>query len=686
MAGRHQDPGADPDPMDVYNHSGAQYSLATGSRANGSYRSQSPGEPRQSQNGNNTGENESSLVPRDGRPLHKRAVSAPDFAAMSSSSTAHSAHPDDGYHPDIKLIVEAYGPLFADMFADFYNDVNALEAQRANIENDILSNSTACKVPNGPCVLQSPPRKIITHLFGRNKSCTRDVPNCVWPHYCRKHYQRYRYRDSGGEFCLLQAGLVIEAIFRIQVWCDTNVRAVELKRANGEITADPLIVQDWSLGTRKRDQKRREEKMEQKKAHLNANNKRPHADNDGLDEEANQEAEDDDDDDNNSPVGGAVDGWLLQRCGHKYSTLQILEVAIRIKKELMEGKRLKMPDIEILPNFVGGDKGQKKAKAPRKPSVAKVNIHKKAKSTGVGAGARNTQFPTPGPSNQLGMGYGFGQAGGPPAGDGARVAPALPPIHPGYDGTAPRNAARTVPRVQYSNLFGGIPEGKAQGTVDNQRQQAPQRPYAALPGLPGLPLPVMQPALAQPNPYGQRNYPGSHSRSHSEIRSSQAPPYFGHHHNGNQPAGQSSGANHLPSFPSMGNNDRGHYGTHNAAPFDFSQSNDHYSTPPTANDNIGNGFNSSWPMQNPRPQPSSMMGPYPPISGVSPNGLTNGSTNGYGSYGSGAKHTRSQSNPVPSSYRSPHLSAGQSQYQGAPQYPGQRPGDSYGNGQYSNGY
>ncbi|KAK5655499.1 hypothetical protein OQA88_5770 [Cercophora sp. LCS_1] len=77
-----------------------------------------------------------------------------------------------------------------------------------------------------------------------------------------------------------------------------------------------------------------------------------------------------------------------------------------------------MPDIEILPNFVGGDKGQKKAKAPRKPSVTKVNIHKKAKSmgVGVGAGTQNTQFPTPGPSNEPGMGYGFGQAGGPPVG------------------------------------------------------------------------------------------------------------------------------------------------------------------------------------------------------------------------------------------------------------------------------
>ena len=32
------------------------------------------------------------------------------------------------------------------------------------------------------------------HVFGRNKRCTHQIPDDCWIKYCRKHYQRQKYR------------------------------------------------------------------------------------------------------------------------------------------------------------------------------------------------------------------------------------------------------------------------------------------------------------------------------------------------------------------------------------------------------------------------------------------------------------------------------------------------------------
>ncbi|KAL8826240.1 MAG: hypothetical protein Q9170_007479 [Blastenia crenularia] len=48
---------------------------------------------------------------------------------------------------------------------------------------------------DGPCLLGSGDhRKVISHLFGRNKRCTHQIPDDCWIKYCRKHYQRQKYR------------------------------------------------------------------------------------------------------------------------------------------------------------------------------------------------------------------------------------------------------------------------------------------------------------------------------------------------------------------------------------------------------------------------------------------------------------------------------------------------------------
>lgn len=60
---------------------------------------------------------------------------------------------------------------------------------------------------NPNCLTRSPPRKVISHYFGRNKSQTKAIQKKHWVMMCRKHYQRASYRDSH-KFHLLKYGLI----------------------------------------------------------------------------------------------------------------------------------------------------------------------------------------------------------------------------------------------------------------------------------------------------------------------------------------------------------------------------------------------------------------------------------------------------------------------------------------------
>ena len=67
------------------------------------------------------------------------------------------------------------------------------------------------------CILESEDRKVISHFFGRNKMCTRLLPDEVFETYCRKHYQRARYR-SPENFSMKQIELVRFTVENIRDW------------------------------------------------------------------------------------------------------------------------------------------------------------------------------------------------------------------------------------------------------------------------------------------------------------------------------------------------------------------------------------------------------------------------------------------------------------------------------------
>ncbi|PYI30048.1 hypothetical protein BP00DRAFT_215855 [Aspergillus indologenus CBS 114.80] len=59
-------------------------------------------------------------------------------------------------------------------------------------------------------------RKLISHIFGRNKHSTKQIPAALWCcYYCRKHYQRARYRERD-TWALTQCFWVGQMLRRLQ--------------------------------------------------------------------------------------------------------------------------------------------------------------------------------------------------------------------------------------------------------------------------------------------------------------------------------------------------------------------------------------------------------------------------------------------------------------------------------------
>lgn len=93
-----------------------------------------------------------------------------------------------------------------------------------------------------PCQMSPSPdgvhfRKIVSHLFGRNKASTKLFPDSVWVYYCRKHYQRARYRAEQWPFN--QCELLMQSLDRMEQWghvlCfELRLRRREALRADGQ--------------------------------------------------------------------------------------------------------------------------------------------------------------------------------------------------------------------------------------------------------------------------------------------------------------------------------------------------------------------------------------------------------------------------------------------------------------------
>ena len=75
-------------------------------------------------------------------------------------------------------------------------------------------------------------RKVVSHVFGRNKGCTRELPKDYWIFWCRKHYQRFKYRaEEAGKWHTRQLELVRDQLGRFENWGEVRTWTITLRKA-----------------------------------------------------------------------------------------------------------------------------------------------------------------------------------------------------------------------------------------------------------------------------------------------------------------------------------------------------------------------------------------------------------------------------------------------------------------------
>ena len=81
-------------------------------------------------------------------------------------------------------------------------------------------------------------RKVISHIFGRNKKCTTQIPDSCWIIYCRKHYQRTRYRTTKAQrqnYFLIQFDNLARQLTKMEEWGGVRSWEIGLRKKEREI-------------------------------------------------------------------------------------------------------------------------------------------------------------------------------------------------------------------------------------------------------------------------------------------------------------------------------------------------------------------------------------------------------------------------------------------------------------------
>lgn len=243
---------------------------------------------------------------------------------MSTSPTTTVSGPDNtAYEETDEVNGEDEGPANAQVGQD-KDDAIICE----------FSGDIPCRMRSSPD--DPPPRKVVSHIFGRNKASTRLFPTRIWIHYCRRHYQRARYRAE--EWPFTQCELLLATVNRLEDWGG---------------------VQKFELILRRREKERVEKGAKPKKrpsssGKLPSGRKQP------------------------TPIVSPVPDWLRQRCGEVMSFQDIRNLIEEIRDYLIHLReeekaqnakqdallpitstkpsrqsrsQVHFPDIEILPRF-----------------------------------------------------------------------------------------------------------------------------------------------------------------------------------------------------------------------------------------------------------------------------------------------------------------------------------------------
>ncbi|KAI4255464.1 MAG: hypothetical protein LQ352_002557 [Teloschistes flavicans] len=119
-----------------------------------------------------------------------------------------------------------------------------------NVQNAILVTDPVCAgETDGQCTLRSGDhRKVVSHIFGRNKRCTHQIPEECWIKYCRKHYQRQKYRRPD-DWPDTQLQLIDGQLDKMENWGGISSWTIAIrKKERVELDAEnALLAQHGSL-------------------------------------------------------------------------------------------------------------------------------------------------------------------------------------------------------------------------------------------------------------------------------------------------------------------------------------------------------------------------------------------------------------------------------------------------------
>ncbi|KAI9925564.1 hypothetical protein MW887_005945 [Aspergillus wentii] len=215
-----------------------------------------------------------------------------------------------------------------------------------------------CTTSSSTTTTSSPnTRKVISHIFGRNKTATKLFPSHIWVHYCRKHYQRARYRSAQWPFT--QCELLMDSLGRMEVWggveCfEVVLRRREIMRGEEGVGLDGDEAMQTPSPTPTPTSSPDEHEHEHENAHTDS------------DSDSEAEAESSETDEPPTPpkrkkptiTPSPVPAWLRAKVGPNKSFNDIRAIIHRIRGGMEYQKKrgddkadIRFPDIEILPTF-----------------------------------------------------------------------------------------------------------------------------------------------------------------------------------------------------------------------------------------------------------------------------------------------------------------------------------------------
>ncbi|KAI9368972.1 hypothetical protein BJX61DRAFT_184957 [Aspergillus egyptiacus] len=184
-------------------------------------------------------------------------------------------------------------------------------------------------------------RKVVSHVFGRNKTVTRSVPEQIWIHFCRRHYQRVRYRmgngNNGRGWAVYQCELLVAQLEKMEEWgrvegFGVGLRRREVGRIQGQETggnSEGRVGEERGISVKKGKGK------QSQKTGAGGKQKqvRPAV---------------------ASPVPGWLRDWVMRHEGRVLSFGEVRGLVVRIQRyieglELRADEEIRFPDIEILP-------------------------------------------------------------------------------------------------------------------------------------------------------------------------------------------------------------------------------------------------------------------------------------------------------------------------------------------------